>query len=139
MKRIFTLLFALGFLTAAQAQQNRTGDNRESRQRDQQVIKQTDQRDFDRGYDNDAYDHDVRFVKSNPGMERKIARQINAINQEFDYKIQKVQRNFFMNRWEKQRQIRSLEMQRQQEIRMVYAKFRHNKYGRDDDRNGRRY
>jgi len=71
-------------------------------------------------------------------MERKIARQIFAINQEFDFKIQRVQRNFYMNRWEKQRQIRSLEQQRQFEIRMVYAKFRHNKYGRDDDRNDRR-
>lgn len=136
MKTIFTLVIALGFVTAAQAQ-----DRRDARQRDQQVvvISQTDQRDFNNGYDNDAYDHDVRYIKKNPGMERKMARQIAAINQEFDFKIQRVQRNFYMNRWEKQRNIRSLEQQRQFEIRRAYAKFRNNKYGRDDDRFDRRY
>jgi hypothetical protein len=131
MKTIFTLVIALGLVSAAQAQ-----DRRDARQRDQQVvvIKETEQRGFDYGYDDNAYHHDVRYIKSNPGMQRKIARQINAINQEFDFKIQRVQRNFYMNRWEKQRQIRSLEQQRQFEIRRVYAKFRHNKYGRDDRR-----
>lgn len=129
MKTIFTLFVALGLVTAVQAQ-----DRRDGRQRDQQVIIQTDQRDFNNVYGNDAYDYDVRFIKKNPAMERKMARQIAAINHEFDFKIQRVRNSFFMSRFEKQRQIRSLEQQRQFEIRMAYAKFRHNKYGRDDRR-----
>jgi hypothetical protein len=126
MKTIFTLLVALGLVTAAQAQ-----DRRDSRQRDVQVTIQTDSRNANSWYTNDFYNHDVRFIKSNPAMERKMARKINAINREYDQKIQRVQRNLFMNRFEKQRQIRSLEQERQFEIRMTYAKFRQDKYGRN--------
>ncbi len=127
MKTIFTLVIALGLVTAAQAQ-----DRRDNRQRDQkEVIKQTDQRDFNNVYSNEAYDHDVRFVKSNPAMERKIAKKIAAINREYDSKIQRVRNNFFMRSFEKQKQIRSLEQERQFEIRMVYSKFRQDKYGRN--------
>jgi hypothetical protein len=128
MKTIFTLVIALGLVTTASAQ-----DRRDARQRDQQVvvIKQTEQRNFNHGYSNDAYDHDIRYIKSNPAMERKMARKINAINREFDNKIQRVQRNFYMSRFEKQRQIRSLEQQRQFEIRRTYAQFRQDKYGRN--------
>ena len=59
--------------------------------------------------------------------------QIARINQMFDYKIQQIRNSYFMSRWDKQRQIRSLEQQRHMEIRMVYAKFSNrNRY---DDRN----
>ena len=131
MKRTFTLIVALGLLTAAQAQ-NRNGDNR---QREQQVIIQTDQRIFD-DYSNDQYDRDVRYMKSNPGKDRKMAKQIDAINREFDFKIQQLQRNRYLSRFDKQRQMRFLQEQRQREIRMVYAK-NHKNNNRYDDRYGR--
>lgn len=135
MKTIFTLFLATGLLIVAQAQDRRGG----ARKPDVQVTIQTDTRDLNKWYTNDFYDHDVRFIKGNPGMERKMAKKIAAINREFDFKIQKVRNSFFMNRFEKQRKIRQLEQERQFEIRMAYAKFRQNKYGRDDDRDGRRY
>ena len=131
MKRIFTLVVALGLLTAAQAQ-NRTGDNRGNRQQDQQVVIQHDQRDFD-DYSNDQYDRDVRYMKSNPGKDRKMAKQIDAINREFDFKIQQLQRNRYLSRFDKQRQMRFLQEQRQREIRMVYAR-NHKSKNRYDDR-----
>ena len=132
MKRIFTLFIALGLLTAVQAQNGR-GDNRDGRQRDQQTERQFDQRDFDNGYSNDQYNKDVRYVKSNPGMERKMAKQVAGINREYDFRIQRVKNNFFLSRWEKQRQVRFLQEQRQREIRMVYARF-HKNNNRHDDR-----
>ena len=46
MKKIFTLLFAVGMITMVQAQPG-TRDNRQSDQRNNQ---QTDQRDFNDGY-----------------------------------------------------------------------------------------
>ena len=134
MKRIFTLFIALGLITAVQAQNGR-GDNRgnrDDRQRDQQTERQFDQRDFDYGYSNDQYDRDVRYVKTNPGMQRKIAKQVYAINREYDFKIDRVKNNFFLSRWEKQRQVRFLQEQRQREIRMLYARFHKNKNRYDD-------
>jgi hypothetical protein len=56
--------------------------------------------------------------------------QIAQINREYDYKIQKVRSDFFMRRFEKQREIRFLEDKRSMEIRKVYMQF--NK-GRFDD------
>ncbi|MEQ1678908.1 MAG: hypothetical protein ABL876_19590, partial [Chitinophagaceae bacterium] len=59
---------------------------------------------------------------------------------EYDYRIQKVRNSFFMSWFEKQRKIRFLQEQRQQEIRMVYAKFSdRNKHDNRYDRPGRRY
>ncbi len=133
MKRTFTLLVALGLLTAAQAQ-NRSGDsrdNRDNRQQEQQVIIQTDQRIFN-DYSNDQYDRDVRYMKSNPGKDRKMAKQIEAINREFDFKVMQIQRNRYMSRFDKQRQIRMLDNQREREIRMVYARNYKNKNRYDD-------
>ncbi len=63
--------------------------------------------------------------------------QIARINQMFEYRIQMVKRSFYMSWYEKQREIRFLEQQRQQEIRMIYAKFSNrNRYGNPYDRNG---
>lgn len=139
MKRIFTLVFALGFLTAAQAQ-NRNGDNRGNRQPDRPIVIQHNQRDFD-NYSNDQYDRDVRYMKSNPGKDRKMAKQIDAINREYDFKMQQLQRNRYLSRFDKQRQLRFLQEQRQREIRMVYARHHKNKnkYDDRDDRFNNRF
>ena len=124
MKKIFTLLFAVGMFAAAQAQPG----NRDNRQNDQW--------DFDNNIDitdnhNPYDDDDDRFGNSRFSNERKLKMQVAQINREFDYKVQRVKSNFYMSRWEKQRLIRSLEDQRQRDIRMLYAKF--NNKNRHDD------
>jgi hypothetical protein len=133
MKKIFTFLFALGLFAAAQAQPG----NRDNRDRDDRKVDQRDDNDNDR-YDNgrnvvvdhNPYDNrDDRYGNSKFGNERRMRMQIARINQEFDYKIQRVRNNYFTSRWEKQRQIHFLEDQRQQEIRRVYVKFKYkNRY-----------
>ena len=66
--------------------------------------------------------------------------QIAQINREFDYKIQRLRNNFYMSRWEKQREFRFLEDQRQREIRRVYVKFKYkNRYNDRDYPNNRHY
>ena len=155
MKKIFTLLFAVGLVAVAQAQPGSRDDRQFDRQfdqrNDQRIDQQTDLQldlqfnlnDFERGYDkgkflieNDRYfDHDRRGGGNNRfAMERRMKMRIAMINQEYDYKIQKVRRSFFLTWFEKQRQIRNLENQRRWEISMVYAKFnklngRNNRYG----------
>ena len=114
MKKIFTLLFAVGLFTMAQAQPGRG-------RTDVKIVVGS----------NPNYGNDF-------GNERRLKMEINSINREYDYKIQKVRNNFFHSRWEKQRLINQLENQREREIRMAYAKFKNNRYDRDYPRN-RRY
>lgn len=116
MKRIFTLLVAVGLVTLAQAQPGQRNGN----QRDVVKVVVTDN---DR-YDRDGYGSDF-------GNERRMKMKIAEINREYDFKIQKVRNNFFHSRWEKQRMISQLENQREREIRLVYAKFKNNRYDRD--------
>lgn len=150
MKKIFTLLFAVGTFTMAQAQPG-SRDNRQVDQRndqrnnqqndqrnDQQFDRQLDQRDFNDGYDNNGYDKGGRYY-DRFSMERRKQVEIARINQQFDYKIEKVKRNFFMSWFEKQRQIRSLEQQRQFEIRKVNIKYTYSRkpdFGRGNRSNG---
>ena len=126
MKKIFTLLIAVGFITAINAQAgSRDRDNRDTRDQ------QTDQRGNNRDVvvNDGRYDNDDRY--NNAGSYNgNIRMQIAQVNRKYDFKIQKVKNDHFMRRNEKMRVIRSLEAQRQQEIRMLYA--RNNKKGQHD-------
>ena len=150
MKKIFTLLFAVGMFTMAQAQpgsrDNRQFDQRNNQQNDQRNGQQNgqqydqrnnqqiDQRGFNDGYDNNGFDKQCRYFDKF-SMEKRKKMEIARINQDYDYKIQKVKRNFFLGWFEKQRQIRLLEQQRQRELKMVIIKYTYSKkpdLGRDD-------
>ena len=125
MKKIFTLLIAVGFITALNAQ---TG-SRDRDSRDQQ----TDQRgnkSNDVVVNDGRYDNDDRYSNSAGSYNGNIRMQIAQVNRKYDFKIQKVKNDYFMRRNEKMRVIRSLEAQRQQEIRMLYA--RNNRKGQRD-------
>lgn len=130
MKKIFTLLFAATLFTAANAQ-NGNRDN-----------KQFDQRDNQNGYgkgstvNNGRYEKDDRDNNSKRYNERKRDMQIAQINREYDYKIQKVRSSFYMNRFQKQREIRFLEDKRRMEIKKVNMQFSKGRYNdRDYDSN----
>jgi hypothetical protein len=130
MKKIFTLLFAVGFLTAIHAQ-SRPGDNRDNRDtRDKQQNDQWGNNNKDVVINDGRYDNDDRYHNNNGSYERNIRMQIAQVNRKYDLRIQKVKNDFFMRRFEKMRVIRSLEAQRQQEIRMLHA--RSNKKGQRD-------
>ncbi len=146
MKKIFTLLLAVGIISLAQAQPG----NRDNRQTDRRDNQPNDRQNDDR-FDNDktfvtvdlSFDRDDRFGNNRFSNERKRDMMIAKINREYDFRIQRVKNSFYMSRWEKQRKIRFLQEQRQQEIRMVYAKFSNrnqhdNRYDRNDGP-GRRY
>ena len=122
MKKIFTFLFALGIFAVAQAQPGNR-DNRRNDDRDVIKVVVTD---------NDRYDDD-RIGNSTFGNERRMKMQIAQINREYDLKTQRVRNNIFLSRWEKQRQLTMLENKRNQEIRLVYAKFKYNNRKNDRD------
>ena len=114
MKKIFTLLFAVGMITMVQAQPG-TRDNRQTDQRNNQ---QTDQRDFNNGYgkviatNHNPYDDDFRNGNKFTA-ERRLKIEIAQINQEYDRKIQHVRNSFYLFRYEKQRQVPSVRLSTQ--------------------------
>jgi hypothetical protein len=142
MKKMFTLFVAVALLTAVQAQKG-SGNKRGNGQNDQRKNQQNDQWDNQNGYGNDnnvknyPNDNDDRFNNSNSGFERNKGMRIAQINREYQYKIQKVKNSYFMSRGEKKRQIRFLEDQRLQEIRMVNFNSNKNRKGDRYDHNDR--
>jgi len=152
MKKIFTLLFAVGFLMAANAQPG-TRDNRIDQQNGQRDNQQYGQRDdqqngdwndnsgYSNGRDignNGRYDNDDRYHNSNGSYGRGMEMRMAWISRKYDYQIQQVRNDFFMRRYEKMRAIRSLEEQRQREIRMLYKTSgnRGRQHDRDYNSNG---
>jgi hypothetical protein len=128
MKKIFTLLVAVGFITAINAQPgSRDRDNRDTR--DQQTDQRVNNNNKDFDVNDGRYNNDDRFDKTG-SYNGNIKMQIIQVNRKYDFKIQKIKNDHFMRRNEKMRVIRSLEAQRQQEIRMLNA--RNNKKGQHD-------
>jgi hypothetical protein len=128
MKKIFTLLFAVGFLTAINAQSG-SRDNRDNRD-NQQSGQWGNNQERDVVGNNSRHDNDDRYDNNFGSYDGNIKMQIARINQKYDFKIQRVRNDFFMRRFEKMRMIRSLEEQRKQEIRMAYA--RSSRWGQHD-------
>lgn len=133
MKKIFTLLFAVGILGSVVAQSNH------SSQRDN----------GDRDNRNSGYNKDDQHGYSGRDNERHEDfaiglrdEQIKKINCDYDARINAIK--YRRGGWffEKGRMIRRLENERQEEIRMVYARFseRNNySYHHNDRDYGRRY
>ena len=119
MKKIFTLLLALGFLTAINAQSG-SRDHRDNR--DNQQSGQWSNNERDVVGNNNRYDNDDRYDNNFGSYNGNIRMQIAQINRKYDFKVERVKRDFFMNRFAKMRMIRSLEQQRQYEIQMAYAR-----------------
>ena len=137
MKKLFTLLFAVGFLTAINAQTG-SRDNRDRDSRDNRTTQQNGQWGNDNrndvGINNGRYDNDDRYDNNYDSYKGDIRMQIAQINRKYDFKIDRVRDSRFMRRYEKMRMIRSLEEQRQQEIRMAYARSnRRGQHDRDRD------
>ena len=123
MKKIFTLLFVAGLTASAQAQSDR--DFRDNRTDERITVRQ----------DEDLFDKGARY-DNRIAPDRRMAAEIASINREYDFRIQQVKNNFFLNRYAKFRKIQQLEDQRQFEINMVMKKYR--KQNRWDDHDNRR-
>ncbi len=109
MKKIFALLFALGAVTAVFAQR---GYDHRDESRDV-ILGQPNHGVYnnDRGYNNGYYD------------KRDRGEQIQRIRREYDWKIQSVQRDRFLRRSEKKRQVRFLEAERDARIKEVMRRY----------------
>ena len=123
MKKIFTLLLAVGSISIASAQG--FGQKDKSFKDGKYESKDNHGGDFGKGKSNDFNDYSFSL--------KEKERQIEKINQEFDLKILMVKRSRHLRAKEKSRQIRMLESERYDQIKDVQIRFEKNK-GRDYDR-----
>lgn len=116
MKKIFTLLFAVGSITFVSAQPGTRGRSEDDR--------------FAKTH-SAGTSHD--YGKNNPGYEsssfsvRERDAQLRKINWEFDRKVSAVKMNRRLRNSEKSWQLRMLEKQRAEEIRQVHIRFEKNR------------
>ena len=126
MKKIFTLLLAVGLISMAQAQPGAGKDSRNNRRHNQSTV----DKDYDNRYgdgrdvyaDRNIHDNNRRHSGfMSPVRQRDLA--VARFNQEYDWKIQKVRNNVYKSRSKKRRQIRFLNDQRQREISRIHHEF----------------
>src|SRR4051794_32189943 len=106
MKKLFAVLFSIGMVSTVFAQSNRHIDY-PSNSRD--VVLGQNNRNI---YNDNRYDN---YSFSDRERETRIAQ----VNREFDFRIQAVQRDRYLRNAEKKRQVRSLEIERAEQIRLV--------------------
>ena len=128
MKKIFTLLLAVGTITFVSAQSTaQQSRHSEDNKFENKTVHASSSHD---------YDHDRN---GEPGYGssfslREKEAQMRKINREFDNKIVSVKMNRRLRNQEKSRIIRMLETQRRDEIREVQLRFE-----RSNRRDGKRY
>jgi hypothetical protein len=112
MKKVFTFLVALGGFAVAQAQYSHGYPDDHNRDRD--VV-------LGQGHES-VYDNHSRYAYS--FSERDRDKQIDRINRDYDRQIRRIERDRWMSPYDKNFQIRRLEDQRREEIRIVWDRFR---------------
>jgi hypothetical protein len=115
MKKILTLLIVLGAIVSAEAQSSRSYPNDDRYGRD--VILGSQNERNDRTYENNS-----RHTYYMSSVERD--RQIERIDREYDRRIRKVEKDRWIRSSEKSYQIRQMENQKREEIRLVWERFR---------------
>ena len=124
MKRVFALVIALGAMTAVFAQR---GYDRRDESRDV-ILGQGNRNVYgnnNRGYNNGSYSI------------RERDEQIQRIRRQYNWKIESVERDRYLRKAEKKRQIRFLENERDARIREVIDHY--NYYNNRNSRTNRRY
>ncbi len=127
MKKTFTFLAAAVLMTSAAIAQKNSSHQSDNNNRGDLAVNEKN---------NGRGGYDDRGRGGYYFSEREKNVQISQINREYDYKIKAVRNKFFMNRYQKEKMITSLQFQRSREIRSVMVKFnnRQNRYDRKDNR-----
>jgi hypothetical protein len=131
MKRILTLLLAVGTLTVTQAQSSRSYPNDRSTNRDVILGDRNDRNDRNDRY-NKRYENNTRYSYAFSARDRD--KQIDRINKDYDKRIRQVERDRRMRSAEKSYKVRQLEAERRQEIREVWDRFQSRNNSHNDNR-----
>jgi hypothetical protein len=131
MKKLFTLLLAVGSISIASAQ----GFGQKDKSFKDEKYESRNDRSGDFGKDNQKGVNDYSFSI------KERERQIEKINREFDLKILMVKRSRHLRAKEKSRQIRMLDNERFDQIKDVQIRFERSKnrgYDRGYEKNDNR-
>lgn len=126
MKKVFALVIALGAMTAVFAQR---GYDRRDESRDV-ILGQGNRSVYgnnNRGYNNGSY------------SKRERDEQIQRIRRQYTWKIESVQRDRYLRKAEKKRQVRFLEKERDAKIREVIDRYNYYNNNKNNNRTNRRY
>lgn len=124
MKKIFTILLAVGFVSVASAQ--RTGTHNSGTRNDDRGTVYTDNgysyNDRDNDNDNRGYNNGIYNSGRYSFTLRQKQMEITKINRQFDQQLFALNSRRIRS-YDRNMQIRLLEKQRSQQIRMVEARF----------------
>lgn len=130
MKKITTLLLAIGSFIAVNAQTSKEEARRVILGEPKDAPKTTpttqNPRDVILGGGNNGGNHPTSYPGNYPSGSREA--QINQINREYDAKIQSIRNNRYLSQAEKDRAIRQLESDRARKIRELNNHY----YGKND-------
>lgn len=115
MKKIFTLLIALGLFTIADAQRGNRGNSSNDGGVGVRI----------------SVNNNNGFQYNRFAADRYLRQEIARINLKYDHRIHRVQHSLLLFRYEKRAKIMRLNQQRQREINRVYtnARFNNGIYG----------
>lgn len=122
MKKVFALVFALGAMTAVFAQ---GGYDHRNESRDVILGQNRNVYDNDRDHDRDDRYNNNRGYNNGYYSTRDRDVQVDRIRREYNWKIESVERDRYLRRGERKRQIRYLENERDARIREVMNNYRY--------------
>jgi hypothetical protein len=141
MKKLLTLLIAVGALASVQAQTSRDEARRVILGQPKNTSKNTpntsNPRDVILGGGNNGGNYPNTYPGNYPSGSRQA--QIDQVNREYDSKIQSIRNNPYLTQVEKDRAIRQLENDRARRIREIngqsgnYSRKKGKKYDNDDN------
>ena len=138
MKRLLTLLIAVGTLSTVQAQTSRDEARRVILGQPKNAPSTSNPRDVILGGGNNNGNYPNTYPGNYPSGSRQA--QVDQVNREYDSKIQSIRNNPYLTQAEKDRAIRQLENDRNRRLREIngqngnYARKKGKKYDNDDDR-----
>ncbi|HUC81585.1 MAG TPA: hypothetical protein VMR70_11755 [Flavisolibacter sp.] len=123
MKKILTLMMAVGTITLAQAQSSRSYPDGRYGTKDVILGSQNDRNDRN-DRNNRTYGNNSRYTYSFSAKERDKA--IDRIDRDYDKRIRQVERDRSLRSYEKTSQIRRLQEQKRHEVAQIWERFRNN-------------
>ncbi len=127
MKKIITLLFCIALLSSAFAQNNHRDEWKNDINNRYDPKYNNDRDDGKNGNNSTVYQNNRYGIAQRDQLIQRISR-------EYDYKIQQVSYDRYMNRREKKRAIKTLELQKAEQINRAYSEYK-NRYVYSDNRN----
>ncbi len=127
MKKFITLLFCSALFSSAFAQSN-------NHRNDWKYDNNRDNNNYDNRRDEWNNHHNNTAYHNNRYSTEQRDQLIQRVSREYDYRIQQISYDRYLNRREKRHAIKSLQAQKAEQINRIYTEY-NNRYAYSDNRN----